>query len=65
MKIKYDILKNSIKKMIREKKKTSNKRIIIKVDTKIKLNQILNDEIKRKYSKQNIYQLKDRRSNLI
>jgi hypothetical protein len=64
MKIKYDILKNSIKKMIREKQ-TSNKRIIIKVDTKIKLNQILNDEIKRKYSKQNIYQLKDRRSNLI
>ena len=64
MKIKYDILKNSIKKMIREKQ-TSNKRIIIKVDTKIKLNQILNDEIKTKYSKQNIYQLKDRRSNLI
>ena len=64
MKIKYDILKNSIKKIIREKK-ISNKRIIIKVDTKIKLNQILNDEIKRKYSKQNIYQLKDRRSNLI
>jgi len=64
MKIKYDILKNSIKKIIREKK-ISNKRIIIKVDIKIKLNQILNDEIKRKYSKQNIYQLKDRRSNLI
>jgi len=64
MKIKFDILKNSIKKIIREKQ-TSNKRIIIKVDTKIKLNQILNDEIKRKYSKQNIYQLKDRRSNLI
>jgi hypothetical protein len=64
MKIKYDILKNSIKKIIREKQ-ISNKRIIIKVDIKIKLNQILNDEIKRKYSKQNIYQLKDRRSNLI
>jgi len=64
MKIKFDILKNSIKKIIREKQ-ISNKRIIIKVDIKIKLNQILNDEIKRKYSKQNIYQLKDRRSNLI
>ena len=64
MKIKYDILKNSIKKMIIEKQ-ISNKRIIIKVDIKIKLNQILNDEIKRKYSKQNIYQLRDRRSNLI
>jgi len=64
MKIKYDILKNSIKKIIREKQ-ISNKRIIIKVDIKIKLNQILNDEIKKKYSKQNIYQLKDRRSNLI
>jgi hypothetical protein len=64
MKIKYDILKNSIKKIIREKQ-ISNKRIIIKVDIKIKLNQILNDEIKRKYSKQNIYQLRDRRSNLI
>jgi hypothetical protein len=64
MKIKYNILKNSIKKMIIEKQ-ISNKRIIIKVDIKIKLNQILNDEIKRKYSKQNIYQLKDRRSNLI
>jgi len=64
MKIKYDILKNSIKKIIREKQ-ISNKRIIIKVDRKIKLNQILNDEIKKKYSKQNIYQLKDRRSNLI
>jgi hypothetical protein len=64
MNIKYDILKNSIKKIIREKQ-ISNKRIIIKVDIKIKLNQILNDEIKRKYSKQNIYQLKDRRSNLI
>jgi hypothetical protein len=64
MKIKYNILKNSIKKMIIEKQ-ISNKRIIIKVDIKIKLNQILNDEIKRKYSKQNIYQLRDRRSNLI
>ena len=64
MKIKFDILKNSIKKIIREKQ-ISNKRIIINVDIKIKLNQILNDEIKRKYSKQNIYQLKDRRSNLI
>ena len=50
MKIKYNILKNSIKKMIIEKQ-ISNKRIIIKVDIKIKLNQILNDEIKRKYSK--------------
>jgi hypothetical protein len=37
MKIKYDILKNSIKKMIREKQ-ISNKRIIIKVNIKIKLN---------------------------
>ena len=64
MKIKYNILKNSIKKMIIEKQ-ISNKRIIIKVDIKIKLNQILNDEIKIKYSKQIRYQLRDRRSNLI
>jgi len=39
--------------MIGEKQITI-KRIRIKVDIKIKLNQILNDEVKKKNSKQNI-----------
>jgi hypothetical protein len=43
--------------MIKEKKITIIK-IMTKVNIKIKLNQILRDEIKKKRFKQNIYQLK-------
>jgi hypothetical protein len=45
--------KISIKKMTREKQITIIK-IKTKIDIKIKLNQILNDEIERKKSKKNI-----------
>jgi hypothetical protein len=54
MRTKSDRKKISIKKMIREKQITIIK-IRTKVDIKIKLNQILRDEIeKKKDSKQNI-----------
>ena len=46
MRTKSDRLKISIKKMIREKQITIMK-IRVKVDIKIKLNQILRDEIKK------------------
>jgi len=54
MRTKSDREKNSIKKMIREKQITIIK-IRTKVDIKIKLNQILRDEIEKKKIQNKIY----------